>query len=134
MKLANLIDASVTLSPRAKAALHGAIATRGKRKGFVLNNKPSGKGREDHAVAWESLIGVLAPVRMSVWFLMTASADEKELWTQCNAWCERFASVINHCGQAPFQFNLWHHHHDLDETKIRALLARQSDIDKTVLA
>lgn len=74
-----LLEAWPGLDDDVRAALLSAISTRGKNKGYLLANSPATDAGAKY-VAWQALVGELAPVRASVWGLMFLRANDKALY------------------------------------------------------
>jgi len=67
-----LIEAWPYFSAEVRDELKGAIATKGKWKGFVLASKPSLPSR---AAAWSALMANLCPGRAGVYSMMLGKSD-----------------------------------------------------------
>lgn len=97
-----------SLSKQAVSELKSALCTRGARSGLLKKSAPAhGKpGR----IGWQAIMGELAPARVSIWSLLTMSAEEKALYEECEQYCQKFHHEINRQLQRPLEFNLYHFH------------------------
>jgi len=101
------------LSTVAQHELKNAFTTQGKRKGLIKKSTPA-KGKTGH-IAWQCVIGVVAPVRMSFSSLLFMDDTTRTLHDEIEAWVEepRVRIWLNARGQRPFEFNLYAHSYDV---------------------
>ena len=100
------INSDKNLTDAQRAALLGALVTRGPRKGLVKKTPPKDASARG---AWRALMSVLSVQRMGAWSLVFADDDERNMYDQLDAWSDTWRYVINAKGQRPLEFNLWAH-------------------------
>jgi hypothetical protein len=98
------------LSKDAKLALSQAICTRGPRKGLLKKTAP--KMGTPGYIGWQAIMLELCPARASVGGMMFMDLEERKVFNECMAFCEKFHTLINRDLQRPLEFNLWHMRED----------------------
>jgi len=107
MNTLDLINAWKKFSDDEKALLSLAICTRGKNKGYLLSNKPKNKRA---AIVWNQFMMNIAPVRASLWPIMTN--DEPELALTVDALITPMFRYAINATEPAFRWNLWAHRYD----------------------
>lgn len=108
---------NTNLSSAAQTELKNAFTSRGKRKGLIKKSTPAG-GKPGH-IAWQCVIGVVAPVRLShasiIGSLLFRDDDVRALYDELESWVESpsVKAWLNARGQRPFEFNLYAHRYDV---------------------
>lgn len=124
MNTAELIDLA-PFSQETKDILKGAIATRGKNKGYVK----ASPGSSEHLV-WNLLISRLAPARVTIASLMLNAKSEEfvKLDKELDTW-PLFTFALNACEPA-FRWNLWAHRYDREKAQriVRRELEKLEDV------
>ena len=96
------------IDENSRNAFLSVISSKGKNKGYILANPPKDNDRK---IAWYALIGQLAPVRLSIGFLMFASTEDKEQYNKLDKVATTLKTCLNAVEPA-FRWNLWAMHHD----------------------
>ena len=73
-------------SDRINAAKAAAISTRGPRKGHLKASCPP--MGTDAALFWQAAMMVCNPYKVGIAHLMFMTAEQRQFYDQCLAWCE----------------------------------------------
>lgn len=68
-----------TVTDKTSQAIYGACVTRGKAKGLLKRNPPSDKLAR---AAWYGAQSVCNPYKLSIYWLMFASEEEREIYNE----------------------------------------------------
>jgi|688.fasta_scaffold234307_5 hypothetical protein len=74
------------IKPRVRAAGKAALATQGKRKGFLLSRMPV--SNSDAGLFWRAAVMTWNPYKASVAGLLFLRPEEKEFLIYCERYCE----------------------------------------------
>lgn len=105
MNTLDFINHHPDLCDRHREILRGAIATRGKRKGFILENPPSQSKRPQDWVAWQAMVLQVAPVRVSAWSLMLLNDEQRGLFDELDKALDGMHVILSAI-EPPMRWNL----------------------------
>lgn len=112
MNTRELIENWPFLQAEHRANLLLAVSTRGRWKGFMLASAPA-QSTGDKWAAWQALVLEVAPVRASMWGMMTSSHRDR---------VQELSRVVERSGlgaalravEPPMRWSLWAMNHDRD--------------------
>jgi hypothetical protein len=102
-----------------RAALLGAVSSRGKWQGYMLNNAPPAS-RSAHRAAWYAMLAEVAPARFPVGAVLLMPEQARELFDRCS-WA--LAGSLGTCLQAQepaYRWSLFAHHNDCEAIQAAA--------------
>lgn len=116
MNTREAIEQNPVLSDEDKKALLGAVCTRGRYKGYLLTNAPSPAKRPIDWLAWQVLVGHLAPVRISIAGLFFNRSDA---YIELDKRTEKagLTFALNTCEPA-YRWNLWANRYDRERGQV----------------
>jgi hypothetical protein len=112
-----LIEAWPGLDNAVRAALLSAISTRGRWKGFLLASPPSMRSNPTKALAWQAIIGQLAPVRASVWAQMMFTQEQRKEFEALELAVAGTLGLAIRAQEPDFRWSLFAHHSDTDKLR-----------------
>lgn len=103
----SLLNVAVNeLSPKAQAEVKAAVATRGKRRGFIKKRPP--KFGSKGYMAWQAIMANIAPSRVSIYGMLMSTPESRKLFDEIDAWATKYRRALNQSAQKPLEFNLYH--------------------------
>ena len=82
-------DCPAEMKTRVRAAGKEALATKGKRKGFLLSKCPA--AGSDAAIFWQAAMLVYNPFKASIAARLFWNEDQKQFAQWCESYCEALA-------------------------------------------
>lgn len=82
-------DCPEDIKPRVRAAGKAALATKGKRKGFLLSKCPP--MGTDAAIFWQSAMLIFNPFKASIAARLFWDSEQRQFADWCESYCEALA-------------------------------------------
>lgn len=100
------------------------VSTRGKWKGYLLNNAPSQSKDPVRWATWQAIMGFLAPTRCSMFSLMLMGDKEQKVYNKVDEALKARVPGTNHAvfmflqaAEPPFRWNMFAHNNNVDLLK-----------------
>lgn len=107
-----LLEAWPDLDDDIRATLLSAISSRGKFKGYVLATAPP-MNAGDKYIAWQALMGELAPVRMSIGGMMFMSKSQREVYDRLEKAMEGNLGTALRAQEPALRWSLFAYHYNV---------------------
>lgn len=96
-----------SLDADVRAAIKGAICSRGQRKGLLKKSPPA---HNTHAyAAWQGIMLSLNKQRISMGGLIMMDDRQREIFDEVDKYATTLYHCVNETLQNPFEFNLYHY-------------------------
>ena len=79
------------LSTKAREAQHGALVSRGAKKGMLKAKCPPMDTPE--AAAWQAMMAFANPYKLGIAHMLFMGEDNRAIYDEVSAWCESLPSI-----------------------------------------